>query len=124
MNQTVKDIDIFTLSRIQDRPATMYHNEADNKTYVYIGAERYDIPEGDMVLAKHGDDLPLTEKFMGFRFREDVKLEGQIAVFQFDAKYMVIFATPRFTGQNGTDAINDVILLRVGDALEDVEHLN
>lgn len=122
--KTVNDIDIFTLSSIQDREAILYHHVEDNNTYVYIGSERYQIPEGAMALAKHGNDLPLTEKFVGFRFNEDVRLQGQIAVFQYDAKYMVIFATPRFTYQGaGYEAVNDVILLRVGDALEDVKDL-
>lgn len=124
MSQTINDIDIFKLTTIQDRPATMYHHESEDSTYLYVGAERFDIPQGGIYLCRPGDH-PLNEKFRGFRFRQDVKLDGYVIVFQMDEHYMVMFATEKFTNQeNEPDAVNDIILLKVGNALQDVETLS
>lgn len=122
--QTIHDIDVFKLTTIQDREATLYHHESENSTYIYVGAERFDVPEGQLYLSRPSQ-VPLEEKFRGFRFREDVKLDGYIAVFQMDEHYMVVFATDRFVEQEGEpESANDVILLRVGNALADVNALS
>lgn len=124
MSKTTQDIDVFTLSSIQDRLATIYHEESKGSTYMYVGSERYEIPQGTMALSRPGEH-PLKDKFIGFRFREDLKLEGFIKVCQFDEHYLVVFATEKFTEQPGEpDAVNDVILLRVGNALTDVDAIS
>lgn len=118
--KTTQEIDVFTLTSLQDKPATLYNHISDDLTYVYIGADRYDIPPGTMALLK-GEGDSLREKLVAFKFNQDVRLEGQISVMQVDASYMVTFVTPAFSGLNGDEAVNDVILLRVGHALKDLE---
>lgn len=122
MSQTTKDIDVFKLTTITDRAATLYHHETEDKTYVYVGAERFDIPHNTMAISRPGDH-PLAEKFKGFRFCQDMKLDGFIKVFQMDEFYMVMFATAKFAEQEGDDdeSVNDIILLKFGNALEDIE---
>lgn len=124
MSQTTQDIDIFKLTMLADRPATIYHDLEKDNTFMYIGAERYDIPEGTMALSKPGDHA-LNDKFQGFGFAQDVKLDGWIKVFQMDEHYMVMFATAKFANIPGEpDALNDIILLKVGNALDDVKALS
>jgi hypothetical protein len=124
MNQTTQDIDIFKLTMLADRPATIYHDLDKNDTFIYIGAERFTIPHGSMALSRPGDH-PLKEKFRGFGFAQDVKLDGWIKVFQMDELYLVMFATEKFTEQPGEpDAVNDIILLKAGNALDDVKALS
>lgn len=68
-------------------------------------------------------DMPLQEKMIGFSFRQDVKMDGVIAIFQVDEFYMVTFVTPNFTNINGEEAANDVIVLTLGNALKDLENV-
>lgn len=121
MSKNIKDVNVFDLSKIQDKPATMYHNEG--VTYMYIGADKYIIPEGEMALMVEGAVDKWEDKLKGFKFKEDVKLDGMIAVLQMDANYLVAFATPIFSTVNAhvPGAINDVVVLKIGNALEDLE---
>lgn len=120
--KNTQEINVFDLTKLQDKPATLYNQVGDNLTYIYIGADRYNIPEGTMaLLTEKGDSL--SEKIVSFKFSQDVRLEGQIAVLQVDASYMVTFVTPAFSGLNGDEAVNDLILLRVGHALKDLENV-
>ena len=124
MSKTTKDIDVFTLSSIQDRAATIYHDDTKDSTYMYVGSERFDIPQGSMALSRPGEH-ELKDKFVGFGFAQDVKMDGWIKVFQMDEHYMVMFATDKFTEQPGEpDVPNDIILLKVGNALTDVAALS
>lgn len=120
MSQTTQDIDVFKLTAFQNKEATLYHRQEDNQTYIYVGPEKYIIPDGTLAFALPGE-VPLEEKFQGFRFNEDVRLEGQTVVWQMDEHYMVVFATEAFT-DTSEGALNDVILLCVGNALTDVEN--
>lgn len=124
MSQTIKDIDVFKLSSLADKPATIYQDMEKDKTFMYVGSERFDIPENSLALSRPGDH-PLAEKFVGFSFKEDVKLDGWIKVFQMDEHYMVMFATEKFADQPGEpDTLNDIVLLKVGNALDDVKALS
>ena len=122
--KTVEDFDIFSLSVIQDKAATLY-SYGEQDTYVYVGSDKYVIPPNTMALARSGDH-PLSEKFLSFRFSEEIKLDGYMKVFQMDEHYMVMFATEKFAQIEGDDedAVNDIILLKVGNALTDVEKLS
>ena len=124
MTKTVEDFDIFSLSVIQDKAATLY-SYGEEDTYIYVGSDKYVIPLNTMALSRSGD-YPLSEKFLSFRFSEEIKLDGYMKVFQMDEHYMVLFATEKFTRLEGEDedAVNDIILLKVGNALVDVEKLS
>ena len=111
-------VDVFGASVLQDKLAMLYHYEEEKLTYIYVGSEKYRI--FDQALLKEGN-LPLTEKLYGFKFKRDVKLDGKIAVIQVDAYYIITFVTPVFSDLNGEGAINDVIVLKVGNALHDVK---
>lgn len=124
MTQTTQQIDIFKLTTLADRPATIYHDLDKNSTFMYVGAERFDIPHGSMALSKPGEHA-LKDKFVGFGFAQDVKLDGWIKVFQMDEFYLLMFATEKFTHIPGEpDAVNDIILLKSGNALDDVKALS
>lgn len=122
--KTVEDFDIFSLSIIQDKPATLYNKLKDNSTYIYIGSDKYIIPPGAMAISlPRGDEL--DSKFTGFQFKQDVRLDGYIKVIQIDEHYLVTFATEKFSNfPGGEEALNDIILLKVGNALLDIESLN
>lgn len=124
MTKTVEDFDIFSLSVIQDKAATLY-SYGEQDTYVYVGSDKYVIPPNTMALARSGH-YPLSEKFFSFRFNREVKLEGYMKVIQMDEHYMVMFATEKFAHleSEDEDAVNDIILLKLGNALVDVEKLS
>lgn len=120
--KTTQEINVFDLSGLDMEKATLYHHDKDNITYIYIGADKYNIPENSLAVMKEGD-MPLQEKMIGFSFRQDVKMDGVIAIFQVDEFYMVTFVTPNFTNINGEGAANDVIVLTLGNALKDLENV-
>lgn len=115
--KNIIDVDVFGITTLQDKQATLYYHKKDDQAYIYIGAEKFGV--GDMVLNVEGD-LPLEQKLKVFRFTGDVKLDGVIAILQEDHYYMVTFVTPTFSGLNGEEALNDVIILKIGNALNDV----
>ena len=120
MIRSTLDINIFDLSVIDQKDAVLFHYMEGDETYIYIGNERFNIPENTLAVSRHGEFEDLSEKFVGIKFKQDVRMEGLVAVMQHDASYMVCFATPEFSGLNGEDAVNDVLLLRVGNALVDI----
>lgn len=111
-------VDVFGASVIQGKEGTFYHQEGDKMTYIYVLGEKYRIH--DMALLIEGD-MPFIDKLQAFHFKEDVKLTGEIAIIQVDEYYVITFVTPVFSGINGPDAVNDVIVLKVGNALNDVK---
>lgn len=117
--KNIIDVDVFGITALQDKQATLYYHKKEDKAYIciYLGAEKFGV--GDMALNVEGD-LPLEQKLKVFRFTRDVKLDGVIAILQEDHYYMVTFVTPAFSGLNGEEALNDVIILKIGNALNDV----
>lgn len=118
MVRSINDLTVFDLSSIDRKDATLYSKDGGKDAFIYIGSDKYKIAEDGMALAQN-TDVPADQKFLGFNFKEDVKLEGVIIVWQYDEHYMVCFGTEAFSGNAG--AVNDVILLKVGNALEDLE---
>ncbi|WNL63403.1 hypothetical protein [Citrobacter phage Tr1] len=123
MKKDIQDLTVFDLGIIDGEATTLYHDNGD--TYMYLGAERYSVSRGAMALMREGIFDNFEDKFQGFNFTHDIRLDGQIAILQEDAFYMVVFVTPKFSGINDgvKGALNDVVVLKLGDALEDLEKM-
>ena len=63
--KNIIDVDVFGITTLQDKQATLYYHKKEDQAYIYIGAEKFGV--GDMVLNVEGD-LPLEQKLKVFRF--------------------------------------------------------
>lgn len=52
--KTTQEINVFDLSGLDMEKATLYHHDKDNITYIYIGADKYNIPENSLAVMKEG----------------------------------------------------------------------